>query len=58
MSKILDDLIQSQYNYNVAFYIHLKEYNNKVAKVRIEQRGANAEGLIFHNLDVPIPDAE
>ena len=27
MSKILDDLIQSQYNYNVAFYIHLKEFN-------------------------------
>ena len=30
MSKILDDLIQSQYNYNVAFYIHLKEFNQNV----------------------------
>ncbi len=29
MSKILDDLIQSQYNYNVAFYIHLKEFQPK-----------------------------
>ncbi|AGR78329.1 hypothetical protein [Aliarcobacter butzleri] len=26
----LKELIQSQYNVNVAFYIHLKEYNNKV----------------------------
>jgi len=35
-----------------------KEFNNKMAKVRIEQRGSSADSLIFHNLDIPIPDAE
>jgi len=30
MSKILDKLVQFDYNCNVAFYIHLKEFNNSV----------------------------
>lgn len=46
--------------YRMAPFSHKlkKEYNNKVAKVRIEQRGGNTESLIFHNLDIPIPDTE
>jgi hypothetical protein len=35
-----------------------KEYNNKMANIRIEQRGSKNDSLIFHNLDVAIPDAE
>ncbi|WP_418184777.1 hypothetical protein ACNSOS_07335 [Aliarcobacter vitoriensis] len=30
MSLIIDDLVQSKYNYNVAFYVHLKEFNTNV----------------------------
>ena len=30
MNKILDNLVQSEYNCNVAFYIHLKEFNQNV----------------------------
>ena len=30
MNKVLDDLVQSEYNCNVAFYIHLKEFNQGV----------------------------
>lgn len=49
MSKILDDLIQSQYNYNVAFYIHLKEFNQgvrdelekRISEVFFFSRGVN-----------------
>ena len=41
MSKILDDLIQSQYNYNVAFYIHLKEFNQRVSEVFFFSKGVN-----------------
>lgn len=58
-SMVRLDKIQSG-TYRVApFSIKLKkEFNNKIARVRIEQRGSSADSLIFHNLDIPIPDAE
>ena len=49
MNKVLDDLVQSEYNYNVAFYIHLKEFNQgvrdelekRISEVFFFSRGVN-----------------
>lgn len=37
MSKEIDELVQSEHNCNVAFYIHLKEFNNNVRE-ELEKR--------------------
>ena len=49
MNKVLDDLVQSEYNCNVAFYIHLKEFNQgvrdelekRISEVFFFSRGVN-----------------
>lgn len=58
-SQFKVDKVQADTFRMATFPIKLKkEYNNKKAKIRIEQRGSNTDSFIFHNLDVPIPDAE